>query len=137
MISTEDIFSLLFLIALIAAVVYSIRRRIQAHGTETPKEKKVSEREIEQRIRRMSPQQQRELEIHRMRYKSSAMWHLIDPKLQAALLNQIAPRWIARNGRAVTEAQAEAFLESLRSHPTTAKIEDRLNRRASRPLRKK
>lgn len=130
----------LILVALIVAIVYAVRKRLQDRHVQRrprkPKPQVMSEKEIEDRILNMTPEQERELEIQRMHYKIAPEWYLLDPSLQDALLYELAPRTIVKNGKATTEAQAAKFIETLRAHPRTAKIEHRLTHRSARSLSK-
>jgi len=128
---------LLILVALIAAIVFAVRERIKGHHREQRKRKPMSEEEIQARIQTMSPELEKEVEIQRMHYKIAPEWYLLDPSLQNALLNELAPRTVVKNGKATTEAQAALFIETLRAHPRTVKIEHRLTHRSARNLKQK
>jgi len=130
---------LLILVALVAAIIFAVKERIKGHHREQrkrkpakPKVPEMSEEEIQARIENMDPEQEREVELQRMHYKIAPEWYLLDPRLQNALLNELAPRTVVKNGKATTEAQAALFIESLRAHPRTAKIEHRLTHRSAR-----
>lgn len=126
----------IFLVVLIVVIIYAVRERIRKRQPRKPKPRVMSEEEIQARILNMTPEQQRELEIQRMHYKIAPEWYLLDPALQEALLNELAPRTIVKNGKATTEGQAALFIETLRAHPRTVKIERRLTCRSERALNK-